>query len=203
MDLATLDLCRAILTRIVTMDKKSSLYSSERNKLFSLMRTDIIKWVELFSLTRKIDNDPSNILSLSWDCFEYALDKYKPDSEIPFTHHFYCYTRYCLMNQFSKRQTHETKMEPYNELEHSHKIGRGAELDILLLDDYRYLKKKLPQQHQIVFEDALNSLSEVMMNRPSRISESKLGRTKYYEFKRIYKILIEFLIRGQRDDKKN
>ncbi len=79
MDVEIIEQCESILNRL-KKNKNIDAYRLERNQLFTLMKNDIVKWVEFFLSGKPRGVDRNDILSTSWDCFEYALSKYKGGS---------------------------------------------------------------------------------------------------------------------------
>ena len=60
-----------------------------RNKLYKAMHPFIVKWISSISSQKGLYYNEQDIISKSWDCFEFALKHYKPGKEIPIPNHFY------------------------------------------------------------------------------------------------------------------
>jgi len=118
MDNKQQDECIAII-------KKYRSYTSEgwrktaRNKLYLLIRVDILKWVK--SIMRKWNRyeEETELISLSWDIFLFCLGHYKEvaygiKGSIP--KHFYEYTRYFLLMHYAKQQSVRVPLEELKEV---------------------------------------------------------------------------------------
>lgn len=135
--------------------KKNAYKIKARNKLFELMRQDFNIWI--FSILKKWGRSLTReeVVSLSWDCFEYCISIYEPSFD-SFLGHFYKYTKYYLLMNFAKKDTVRIEI---TELKEILKIDNSPELQIfeklLTLQQFRGV---IPEEQLNVWDEAALSL---------------------------------------------
>ena len=169
-----------------TEKKKEQL----RNQIFNDILPDMMKWISAILSGKGIFKSKEEIISKSWDCFEFCLKYYKPGNPISVPKHFYRYT-----NFFLKTNPIEGLYESSEESLSSLKTEPDTENIYSDLEELKSFRKDLPEKYTIVFDDALVSMSASMRNRLCRIEESGLSSIRYQESKKIFKWVIEFLLK--------
>jgi len=161
-----------------------------RNKLFETMQPYMIKWIKSILSKRGDFRDEKDLLSISWECFEFCLKHFKPELPIPLPNHFFAYTRFYLnMHYLGKR-----KQIVYVDL--SDKITSGAiDLAYEHIDELREFRKSLPEEYYSIFDDAVWSLVDCRKDRLRRLEEAPVTYYRYTESKKIFKIVIDYLLR--------
>lgn len=191
-----------------------------RNEIYFLTKPALERWILAILASKKIYYRPDEIISKGWDCFEFALKHFKPENPIPFPNHFYSYSKFFIQSEIQKEELLKKKelIMPPDEIG-SHMRGvfgeagdmkyafqdySGNKNDNLTIDDslssiYHHIEELktfrslLPEGYNMIFDDALLSLSP--NNRDKVVRRPKgFGDLKYREAKKIFKIIIEFLL---------
>lgn len=173
-------------------DKKEK--SDIRNRIFSALQPNINCWVKSFLKKNGSFMEESEILSLSWDCFEFSLNSYHPEKKIPLINHFFAYTKFYLMSANSKKNAENNKLH----LKSEDFSDFGIENDEKALNSLEELKKfrdLLGEDLSPIFDDALMSMRASTKGRQRRLDKTPLSYSKYHSSKKIFKIVIDFLLR--------
>jgi hypothetical protein len=175
-------LARRYLSMTDSMDKDTL-----RNKLFLSLQPFLIKWIKSIYSSKHRYHSNDFILSKSWDCFLFALNSYKPHKHIPFINHFFSYTKFCLLSQKI-----EVEHKEYKDNEH-----RDVDINYCydVLEDLKKFRDTLPSEYVIIFEDAICSLYGENRDRAMRNKETPVHFYRYLESKKIFKIVIDYLVR--------
>lgn len=178
-----IEACDRLIDKL--LNKKTRKRFEVRNELFELLREPIIRWMKSIMKNKNYMTE-QELISHSWDCFLFCLERYKKELKIPIPNHFHSYTKFYLLSTYSK-----TPAAPEDDLQHnSHDfaIFEG-------LDELKKFRDILPQEYQIVFDDSLMSMTKNNRDRVRRHKESYLQYYQYREAKKIMKIVIDFLLR--------
>ena len=163
-----------------------------RNSVYEILRPFFAKWIKsLYPKTHFPDLNEKEILSLSWDCFEYGLSHWKPGKSPPIPNHFYAYSKYYLQSKFKRDRENATLSggkgpEPSN-------LPSNAAYD--QIEELTKFRDCLDNKYKSVFDDALMSMTDNKRDRVRRLEKTSLAYSKYCESKNIFKIVIDFLIR--------
>lgn len=185
--------CRKLLWRyrLSAKDKKELA----RNEIFTLMQPQMFKWICSILSKRKVFISQTELTSLSWDCFMYCLDRYKFHKKITVASHFYTYTRfYLLKNTVGHTENpNEVQQEP----EILEELISCSNQDVLYeqLGDIKTFRGLLDKEHQSVFDEAMMSMVPGTSNQTTQHSLSTMNTRRYKESKRIFKIVIDYLLR--------
>jgi hypothetical protein len=80
-----------------------------RNQIYEIMKSLILNWITIIIISKKTTMTDQEILSLSWDCFEFCLRSYKIDGSIPVPHHFHKYTLFFMKKFYGRLHRQETR----------------------------------------------------------------------------------------------
>lgn len=164
-----------------------------KNEIYKELLPYMKKWIATILSKKGVFYTQPEILSKSWDCFEFCLKKYNPDNKkIPIANHFYKYTEYHL-KQYSNDK--EVKISPV-QFDNIGASINSNNLDIyVILDELKVFREMLDDAHALVFDDALMSLIPSNKNKQYRVKDSSLAPIRYQESKKIFKIIITFLLK--------
>ena len=164
---------------------------SIRNDIFLLIYPFLEKWVNSILGKRKIYVENSEMLSLSWDCFVFCLEKYRPEKKIPILGHSYSYTNFFLLSWISK------KYESKNKYDDSELDNQNDKFDIYYenIDELRRFKDILPEDYKQIFDDALLSMAGRPDGKVGYSKSEAYSKYKYQEAKKAFKFVIDFLLR--------
>lgn len=179
---------RKILRYYKTEDDE--LKSFLKNSIYLKMKPYMIKWLSSILSKKGMFLSKEEMISMSWDCFEFCLRNYKYENEeIYIPNHFYTYTNFYIKT--SKIRVYDsTENDLVNVAEEIH-----HEQIYEHLEELKEFRKGLPEKYKIVFDDALMSLIPNIRERLHRAKETELSTSKYKESKKLFKIVIDFLIR--------
>lgn len=164
-----------------------------RNKLFLLLNDQIIKWM-MSIMKNKMYFTAAEMKSNCWECFLFCLSYYKPEKKIPTLNHFYAYTKFYLLSKTVKRESDYNYDD--NGVRISYENTQSYDLSLYeALDDLKTFKNCLPIEYQSVFDDALMSMSKGKQDRVRRLNETSVKYYQYCESKKIFKVVIDFLLR--------
>ncbi len=166
-------------------DKKNNV----RNALYFKMQLPMNKWIQSVLSQKKVFLSKEELLSVNYECFEFCLNRFKPNAEIPLPNHFYAYTKFFLAMNCG--QHNEIVCVNLADKE----IGESLDLAYEHIDELREFRKTLPNEYWSVYDDAIMSLVDSRQNRLRRLDESPLTYQKYCESKRIFKLVIDYLLR--------
>lgn len=163
-----------------------------RNDLFIIIQPSICKWISSILSKKGQYTSPEEVKSQSWDCFEYCLKHFKPERPIPIPNHFYAYTKFKLLTLKPK------KMDKALRESRPAENGDDTPDDLFLvyghLEELKVFRSLLPEEYASVFDDAIMSMVPDNRQWIQRIDKSKISYVKYQEVKRIFKIVVEYLI---------
>jgi hypothetical protein len=161
-----------------------------RNEIYLKILPYMKKWISSVLAKKSIFLEKEEILSKSWDCFQFCLRHFKPEKKILIPNHFYSYTNFYLKihNKIEEKNISEQEMGIKNS-------SLGEENLYNQLDELKTFKNTLPEEYSLVFEDALMSLMPNNKDKQYRIKQSKLPIIRYRESKKIFKIIIDYLLR--------
>ena len=163
--------CELLLYKYFTY-KKESYKVKVRNKLFTLSLPDFKKWITKILYTWNKFESKEQVLSLSWECFEYCLLMHDTSYD-SFLGRFFKSTRYYLLMKFAKDNSVRVPLE---ELKEILKIDNSPESLLFdnLLTLYQF-RDCLPNDNsRVVWDDACMSLSN-NLNYKRRTKKSKYG----------------------------
>lgn len=186
------DLIIKYRTKLLKKDRKTKIQI--RNELYLTLYNDMIKWIQSILSKFGTFKGQHEIVSLSWDCFEFCLKHYKRASSIPLPQHFYKYTEYFLRTNIIKSKSKEITQGAL--------VANAAEnpFDAFLhKDELKRFRDSLPVEYRVVFEDAMMSLPQNRVLGINRFN-SELGLTypRYLEAKKVFKMIISFMIKGEK-----
>lgn len=194
-----------------------------RNQIFFLLTPHLEKWVKSILSSRGIFVDQPELLSQSWDCFEFCLKHYKPEGTIPVPNHFYAYTKFYL-SMYAKKESRKQKRQTFDVLQangknrgvfgdggriiyHTADKGKGStNIDDVLkiedsflsvyehIDELKSFRILLPKEYITVFDDAIMSMCAGHTQNLQRLNLTTLSYSKYQEVKKVFKIIINFLL---------
>ena len=161
-----------------------------RNKLFLIMQKFMEKWVSAHLSRQGKFFSSEEIKSISWDCFTYCLRLFKPERGIPIPNHFYSYTRFFLLPSYFDKKEIELNAKVKSSIEG---VEKNPFLMFELTDELRFFRKCLPPEYLSVFDDCIINLSP-NKSKTHGHKKSPPDYCKYQEAKKIFRIVIDFLI---------
>lgn len=161
-----------------------------RNEIYLKILPYMKKWISSILSKKSIFLEKEEILSKSWDCFEFCLKHFKPEKNILMPNHFYAYTKFYLKiyNKINNKNLSPQELDTKNSY-----IGEENVYD--QLEELKAFKNLLPEEYSLVFDDALMSLIPNNKDKQYRIKQSNLPVIRYKESKKIFKIIIDYLLR--------
>lgn len=156
-----------------------------RNNLYLLMKGDIIMWIK--NILKKWGKyiDDTEVISLSWDCFEFCLARYDLNREGSLCKFFFDASRYCLLMEYAKKDKVRLKPEELQEILRIENTPLNNIFDNLLtLTQFR--DNLTRNEEKIVWDDACISLSSSHMDRKERPKKSGMSTAEYGRLKRIF-----------------
>ena len=184
MILTCTELCRQFLT--LTGEEQEI----KRNDIWKIVSPYMIKWVKVILAKRSNYLTQDEILSIGWDCFEFCLKHFKPEIDIPLPNHFYAYSKFYIAMYYSGNNKKIVCVDLSNDL-----TNGNVDLAYEHIDELREFRKSLPNEYYSVFDDALWSLVDYRKDRLRRLDEAPLTYYRYTESKKIFKIVIDYLLR--------
>ena len=132
-----------------------------RNAFFWLISPYMKKWIRTI-LHRwgksDIAFDKLEVISLSWECFEYCLDRYDPDKKAFIASFFYEYTRYYLLMKYAKKKSVLVSLDELKEVLRLDDSPENILFDKLLtLQQYRDV---IPEEQLTTWDDAVMSIAD-------------------------------------------
>ncbi len=185
MEKKDIDVCISIATSISNCPSIEE-QDKQRNKLFIYLQPTIIQWMH-FILKAKTFYPEEEIKALSWDCFLFCLNYYKPEKSIPLLNHFFAYTKFFLLIKEKEKISSKSSVSP----------SKGEyDLSVFeVLDDLKNFKESLPEEYKPIFDDTLMSMSKANKDRVRRLKETSVKYYQYRESKKIFRLIIDFLLR--------
>ena len=185
-----------------------------RNKLFDEMKPYMEEWMRNILSKKKVYLEPEEFTAKMWDCFEYCLMHYKPNKPISVPNHFYNYSRFYLdagmylydkettfnlnTTKASKKQLKAGKQEVHDDdfLRHDvEKIASPAQSIYENIDELRSFRGILGDEYVLIFDDALMSMTGRNVDKQNRIGQTTVTQLRYKESKKIFKVVIDYLLR--------
>ena len=175
--------CELLLYKYFTY-KKESYKVKVRNKLFTLSLPDFKKWITKILYTWNKFESKEQVISLSWECFEYCLSMYDT-SYNNFLGRFYKSTRYYLLMKFAKDNSVRVPLE---ELKEILKIDNSPESLIFdnLLTLYQFRDSLTKENEKVIWDDAFISLSESHKQRSEQRKNAGMSTGEYARLKKIF-----------------
>lgn len=167
-----------------------------RNNIFLLVKPFMEKWIASILSKKQVFLSRHEMKSISWDCFEYCLRLYQPQKNIPVPNHFYAYSKFFLSGSnktFKKDPINLSQGCPsFSEKDSSADMSPFDAYESI--DELKSFRSRLPSQYVPVFDDAVMSMAPGNNQKMNRSCEIPIPYDKYVEAKRIFKIVIEFLL---------
>ena len=148
------------------------------------------KWIQSILSQKKVFLSKEELLSMNYECFEFCLNRFKPDAKIPLPNHFYAYTKFFIGTNYVPNNGGIVCIDLADK-----EIGESVDLVYEYIDELKEFRKSLPEEYYSVYDDAIMSLVGSRQNRLRRLNESPLTYQKYCESKKIFKIVIDYLLR--------
>lgn len=161
-----------------------------RNEIYLIMLPFIKKWISSILAKKGIFLEQDEMLSKSWDCFEFCLKHFKPEKKIAIPNHFYSYTNFYLKfhESINKQNISNQEFDTKNSCLSDENLYSQ-------LDELKSFRSILNIEYSLVFDDALMSLIPNNKDKQYRIKQSNLSSIRYQESKKIFKIVIDYLLR--------
>jgi len=163
-----------------------------RNKLFLIMLPTLMKWVSAWYVRRQSYPAKEEILSDTWDCFLYCVDRYS-DWNVPLPSHFTRYINWFLNDKENKIRKVNGPMVRITD-DYSNEYGMEDVGDIAASGSIigassflGELRSGLDLENQAIFDDALTN---------STVNKQRLGMPaqKYLAIKATYRKMITFFL---------
>jgi len=185
MEKKDIDVCTIIVANLFDCTSIEE-QDRQRNKLFTYFQPTIIQWMH-FILKGKAFYPEEELKALSWDCFLFCLNYYKPEKNIPLLNHFFAYTKFFLLIKEKEKEADRNKVDSTKE---------EYDLSVFeVLDDLKNFKQSLPEEYKSIFDDTLMSMSKANKDRVRRLKETSVKYHQYRESKKIFRLVIDFLLR--------
>ena len=161
-----------------------------RNKIYTELRPFITKWISSILHKKGVYLEPEEILSKSWDCFEFCLKRFNSEKPFSIPNHFYTYTKFCLL---TKPKTDNLTADYGQEIDTN--ISGSIDQIYESIDELKSFRAILDQEYLVAFDDAVMSLAGRMKDRQYSKEITVYERTKYQTNKKLFKIVIDYLLR--------
>lgn len=163
-----------------------------RNELYLLLQPWMEKWISSILANMGKYESREVILSLSWDCFLFCLDRCKK-MYIPLPKHFFTYSVYHLKNTlFKEVPPSHSPLEIINE-DTLPSINEFNYPQFHFLQVLGHIRSQLPHSYKVVFEDALLSIGGNPKSKSKRVNKSGLSTHFYTVSKRSFTFIIKAL----------
>jgi len=175
--------CELLLHKYFTY-KKEAYKVKVRNKLFALLLLDFKKWITRILYAWNKFESKEQVLSLSWECFEYCLLMHDTSYD-SFLGRFFKSTRYYLLMKFAKSNSVRVPLE---ELKEILKIDNSPESLIFdnLLTLYQFRDSLTKENEKVIWDDAFISLSESHKQRSEQRKNAGMSTGEYARLKKIF-----------------
>ncbi len=180
------------MKQLLSDDNKESK-DKLRNEIFIKMSPTIDRWIKGILGSKQMYMEDGERLSLSWDCFEFCLHYYHPERNIHLPNHFYKYTNFFLLSWFAERQKQENPIDRNASIEDNQKLD-NCQIYYEQIDDLKQFRKMIPEDYRDIFDDALLSMTGRPVDRIAYVKSDAYGYYKYCEAKKVFKIVIDFLL---------
>jgi len=187
---------------IAYLDSQSKLFFSVndqkekdaiRNDMFNKMVPFIDRWLKGNLGFRQMYMEDDERLSLCWDCFEFCLRHFHPERNIPLLNHFYGYTRFFLLSWFNEKKRQEDQIDGDASTD-SGKLD-NCQIYYEQMDDLKQFRGMIPEEYKSIFDDAILSMAGRPIDKIPYRKSNAYGYYKYCESKKVFKIVIDFLLR--------
>jgi len=192
MDQKLINDCSLLIAKYKRL-KNNKIKQSTRNEIFDKMFPFMMKWISSILADKKTFLPKQEIISYSWDCFCYCLEKYKVEIGIPIPNHFYTYCKYYLMEHLHDNDIKEITTE-------STMVGQELITPDSWFEVYSMKKEMktfydlLPSEYQEIFNDAWLSMSPRRSTRVRRANELHIPYYKYDTAKQVFKMVIKYIL---------
>lgn len=198
---ATQQRCKEILL-IYKRTKNHRTKNAARNALYKIMHPYMMVWIKSILRDWRIHEEETQITCYSWDAFIRGLSYYKSTEEVPIPNHFHTYAKYFLRDEvLNKKDVYLTpEFLYYNATEESPEAKMCAQEKAMSLKQFRDF---LEEPYKSIFEEAIVSLDPADKYKSSTVKsiKEKVDAGRYYEAKRIMKMVIIFLVGGEMEHK--
>jgi len=161
-----------------------------RNEVFEIVCPFMTIWVK--SILKKWGRyeESGDILSISWDAFSFCFDRYN-NFEVPIPKFFHDFTRYFLLIKYAKEDKVHIHIDELKETLRLIPYDTNIQFDNLIT--LMQFREVLPEEHQIVWDDAAYSLS---LSPKERYMTHTHGLTQntYFSLKRSFKEIIRLIM---------
>lgn len=165
-----------------------------KGALYLCLRPHIIKWMNAVVVSKQLFGIKDEVVSLSWDCFEFCLSHYKPQRMVPVPNHFYAYVKFFLgIYQAEQNRKNNKTHNQFVDSERNSVVNEEAAY--LIMDELKAFHASLDNRYKDIFEDAVMSMSNNRKDRVRRVNEGSYQYTQYIESKKVFKMIIDFLLR--------
>jgi len=163
-----------------------------RNEIYALMSNDMLNWIKSILKRWHKYETKEEILSLSWDCFEFCLKHFKVEGNNKVENHFYKYTSYYLLNRYAKK---DRVFLPIDELKGILGVMETPENlafeKLLTLTQFRNV---VPEKYLSVWDDAMQSTELDLSNRLVTLPRG-INKNVYVVLKKVFVQQIKFLLK--------
>ncbi len=160
-----------------------------RNDLYMKMNDDLLIWIKsVLKEWGKFETE-DEILSVSWDVFEFGLKYYVIGYSVP--EHFYTHTKYFLLNKYAKKENVFLPLEDLENLLNMYP-NPTSNAFVKVLDLYRFLDF-IPDGHKVVVEDAMHSMDSSFKQHSRKSEIGGMSTESYYRLKKAYIAIIKFI----------
>ena len=161
-----------------------------RNDIFKEIMPHMQKWIKSIIVKWNKFEPEDELLSLTWDCYYFCLEKYH-NFDIPIPKHFFNYTRYYLLNRYAIK---ERVLVPLDELKEILGIEKTKESQMFVnfLTLYQF-REGLPKEFHVVWDDALLSLSDAPKERHITKNHG-MDNNAYTKLKKSYVVFIKVIL---------
>jgi hypothetical protein len=180
--------------KLLSGDSNKEKKDKTRNEIFIKMAPFIDRWIKGNLNFRQLYMEDDERLSLSWDCFEFCLRYYHPERHIQLPNHFYKYTNFFLLSWFAEKQKQDNQINGDASVEDNQKLD-NCQIYYEQIDDLKQFRKMIPEDYKDIFDDALLSMTGRPADKIAYAKSDAYGYYKYCEAKKVFKIVIDFLLR--------
>ena len=191
-----IDKCISLFERCYSSETKTEK-EVFRNQLYSILQQQMKIWISNILAKNEIYPSNEELLSLSWECFMFCFERFDFEKEVPIPNHFYSYTKFFLMPYSPHNKDYIFRFNGDGDDIHNIITTDHKDLDIYYshLDEIKSFRSILNNDYKMVFDDAFMSMAPSNTDRKDRMKECPLPHLRYRESKRIFKLIIDFLLR--------
>jgi len=167
--------------------------NKKRNRLYDMLQSFIVLEMKRFLKQRKYFMGEGELLSVSWDCFLFALNGYKEKNNINIIQHTNKYTTYGMLIHFVNKNKHPRHV-PYSVIS-EYLIRPERNINLYgIIEELKSIYEELSSEDRIVFEDALLSMTGNKEQRLERREKTSLDINTYREIKNMMKGEISLIV---------